>query len=296
MATKFTLEGIARDRAENSPKAACFVREPMHVFEDGAVEFACPVCDLTLIRGATGGWLQRTTIRCQCGQWCDLSHVKGYRVHDVFSGNLSPLFRGFKERQHLEAFLEGNVRISSLYSWKNTEDAVRLDVGEGESSHTIDALAARRLDREQSRLLRRVGIDISGSVEDVEFRNVVGVQKTPNSPGLSMSLHASTPLREKLGRHWVRLDKPAQFLERASEALARFYPLRFGIVMPIIYKSRATKNGESNSVPPFLIKPIEYSGEAEVRFIWFVAEPNLVTTYTDINLGTLGDICVDVSL
>ncbi len=55
MATKFILEGIARDLAENAPKAATFVREPIQVFGDGVVEFACPACDLTLIRGATGG-------------------------------------------------------------------------------------------------------------------------------------------------------------------------------------------------------------------------------------------------
>lgn len=202
-----------------------------------------------------------------------------------------PLFRGFTERWHAEDFLHGRIRISSLHAWRTTEDHARVDVQEGTTSLTIEDLAKARLSHQDVELLKRVGIEYPVGAENIVMRNVSGVLKTPNAPGLSFSRADGEDIRQKMGEFWIRVTHPASLFDRLSVALQSEYILRKAVAMPVLYRPRSIQQTEPDPGPAYLIKPKAFAIEQEVRFVWFTADASTVRPFTVVDVGELSDIC-----
>lgn len=204
------------------------------------------------------------------------------------------LYRRFDKAEYADAFVSGNIRLSTLEACRVLDSSRGGDPGEGSSAHSVPYMKIDRLTSPVS-IGNSISFDASeeSPMSDIVIEDLIESRRTRDTFLLCFSEHDVEPKCAHGERPYlVRVNDPLWLFLLLTRQVRKRHALRSTDVGPgygfgrIVYRERITTGFDPAVRPGYSgwIKPkFPFEDEAEVRMIWQPAEgPGIVLAKEDL--------------
>jgi hypothetical protein len=180
------------------------------------------------------------------------------------------VFRCVRTADRAEQLLRGEIRISTLETWRRIEDAAQGDAEEGKHEYYPGPFSGRPGAADTRLIAQRIGFPRM-AMTNFNVNNSVVYEGIPDAWGLCAA-HENTPeVRAAFGEYVIRIRRPVEFFHDLTTALMRVTSLKEGVIGRVIYAERTYELTEPEPGPLGFVKPTSYASQLEVRMLWLPA-------------------------
>lgn len=200
-------------------------------------------------------------------------HAGSVQVRPPRGGRLGSVYRFFEEYEHAQAFLKGDIWISTLEVCRKYENAAQGDAGEGTLHHEVVGTITlnEHSNPAELRAAYAVGFHVSGGAH-LTITDTKGSQRIHDALVLcTTERYDPDTLSADFGKYCVEITDPRGFFRLVSIALWERYDIGFCHLDRISYVGRKFRNFEFPEVHPGFLKPTQgYENQQEVRMLWAI--------------------------
>lgn len=202
------------------------------------------------------------------------------------------IYRILSSAEYADSFTKGEIRISTLETCRNYEDALQGDRGEGTARYHSKNYS--KVDWDHSGFQQdalRSGIYIGPGVTDITFHNNTSVTTLPDALVLCTTLeYDPSKLSDTFGNYCVEIYNVEGFFTTLTRALVQRYPIERFYAGRVQYIGR-----EFHGVAPpthigFIKPPDPYEPQQEFRMLWTVRR-SMSLTPGNITVPELARFC-----
>jgi hypothetical protein len=185
------------------------------------------------------------------------------------------VYRFFRGAEHADAFVRGEVMLSTLGTCRDYSDPQRGDPGEAVHAYAVQCenppseteliAMARALTPHAQASRTGLGYAIA-AIRDAYLISTSGV-------------FAPESMRP-FGDACVEILDPGLFFSEVTLALQRQVPLEHARWGPVQYRGRVAADADAPPGDIGFIKPVRYAVQREVRFLWTVDRDGLLMPLT----------------
>lgn len=198
-------------------------------------------------------------------------------LRTIFDGGIKAesVYRYFDDEGHADAFVFGDIFISTLETCRRYEDPQRGDPHEGYQQYsTGQVIVGDGSDPDFVRIAAQAGIYVSPEAKDVTISNVTKTEYLHDAYVLCTTIgFASDDLEVNFGNYCVKISNLRGFFEAITAAMCRRFGRITGIMNEVTYKERFfTGLEDSPGQLGFVKPPDKYASQQEFRFLWSRAD------------------------
>lgn len=200
---------------------------------------------------------------------------------------INGLMRVFKEKEHAEEFMKGNIRFGKLKIYKEGK-CIRKDEDENVVGN-FTPLEYRISFNEIDLSKNMIGtMKMQKEYLNDDYLCCFGAMKADREANICIM--PDRKRLEKFGKYIVFIHKPIEFRNRMKEVLKENNESFQLISGEVIYKDFNKESFLPNENTEGFVKDIEYEGENEYRFK--ITKNDIENDFIFYNLGTLKDVAI----
>lgn len=184
------------------------------------------------------------------------------------------IYRFFSEAWQADAFVQGDIFLSTLDRCRAYEDAEQGDREEGHETYYIDHLVGGSDDPQFVEQARRLGFHDGGGNTNVTFENMSNTTRIRDAYVLCTTTEFSPEkLNDTFGKYCVEITNPRHFFVLLSEKIKAISPICVAYSGKVTYADRKYTGMNSPSGVIGFVKPISpYANQKEFRFLWHMQQ------------------------
>lgn len=178
-------------------------------------------------------------------------------------------YRYFREFEHAEAFIRGDIRLSTLEVCRGYENPAQGDAEEAIHTYNTGSLYGSSEDAEFVALAARAGIAIGPGCSGITVTDCKKIDRLPDAYVLCLT-DSDRPevFRDDFGPYCVEITNLPAFAHSFSIGVAKLLGVNQGRYGPVTYRER-----EYTGFQPFpgelgFVKPLTYAKQREIRLLW----------------------------
>lgn len=179
------------------------------------------------------------------------------------------LYRYFDERIYAEAFLRGEIWISTLGSCRKAESEERRDVGEGTMEYRSGTIAGNGDSPDIRLISQRLGFDLGSDFNNISFSGITRRDTLQDAYILCLTEGANRESMAGIGDFAVKIDHPQYFFRRLTKSMEKVVLVKEWGAGKVTYKKREYEGTEDAPAHIAFLKPPDiYEKQREVRCVW----------------------------
>jgi hypothetical protein len=181
------------------------------------------------------------------------------------------VYRYFDVERYADAFVLGDILISTLETCRRYEDPQRGDPHEGYQHYsTGQMIVGNSSDPDFVRMAAQAGIFVGAGARRVTISNAVKTDVLRDAYILCTTIgFASEALEDNFGKYCVKISNLRSFFEVVTAAMSQRFGKMTGIMNEVTYRERSYSGLENSPGHLGFVKPPDkYASQQEFRFLW----------------------------
>jgi len=201
------------------------------------------------------------------------------------------VYRYLREREHAEAFVRGDIWISTLDHIRHCDES-RADPHEATVTDHVVTFNDRMPVSETTVIAQRLSGSVGGQFDPsrIHISNIAFAQQHPNALVLCTTQQRSDYMSRTFGTHCLEISEPGRFFELLSHCIAQQFGSVQSRFMPMQYDGRERVGSAG---PQTHIAFMSVSGnveEQEARMLWCPADASQVRGIL-VSCPAAGELC-----
>lgn len=198
--------------------------------------------------------------------------------------DVSVLYRFFTEAAHADAFVEGNIKLSTLEACRKHENSEQGDAEEAIHRYNSGHIVGSSGDVDYSLIASRCGVVDLGYNKNTVISNNTVIELIPDAFVLCTTKeYDPDTMRVAFGSYCVEITDINRLYQLVTRALSKKYSIQNAQYGHVLYKERSYVGIQEPPGPIGFVKPaykytykkiISYKDQKEFRFLWTLINNN----------------------